>query len=273
VMAFAGVATFQTPAVCQISSGATLQLGPVTTTTPSLLLTFISRATQSPTVAGGFTISDYQPYGSFEGISTAYQVQSASGTASPIWTNNAGQNYSGFLVLFAGASNQPTITSVNPTNGVVGATVPVTLNGTNFLSGSTVNAGANISVSNVNVVSSTQITANFAIAANAPPGAANIMVTNTNGTSAPAIFTINPAAPTLTAINPNAGQVGAAVPVTLTGSNFISGATINAGAGVKMPMNDKLAMRTDARWIQSFGRQGTEQFRVSQGISFDMGKR
>jgi len=49
--------------------------------------------------------------------------------------------------------------------------------------------------------------------------------------------------------------------------------TINAGAGVKMPMNDKLAMRTDARWIQSFGRQGTEQFRVSQGISFDMGKR
>src|SRR6185436_2727550 len=53
VMAFAGVATFQSPAICQISSSATLQPGPVTTTTPSLLVTFISHAFQSPTVAGG----------------------------------------------------------------------------------------------------------------------------------------------------------------------------------------------------------------------------
>ena len=49
--------------------------------------------------------------------------------------------------------------------------------------------------------------------------------------------------------------------------------TVNAGAGLKMPMNEKLALRTDARWFKSFGRQGSEQYRVAQGISFDVGKR
>jgi len=49
--------------------------------------------------------------------------------------------------------------------------------------------------------------------------------------------------------------------------------TVNAGGGLKMPMNEKLDLRTDARWFKSFGHQGSEQFRVAQGISFDVGKR
>jgi hypothetical protein len=49
--------------------------------------------------------------------------------------------------------------------------------------------------------------------------------------------------------------------------------TVNAGGGLKMPMNEKLDFRTDARWFKSFGAQGSEQFRVAQGISFDVGKR
>ena len=49
--------------------------------------------------------------------------------------------------------------------------------------------------------------------------------------------------------------------------------TVNAGGGLKMPVNDKLHLRTDARWFKSFGKQGSEQFRVAQGISFDAGKR
>jgi hypothetical protein len=49
--------------------------------------------------------------------------------------------------------------------------------------------------------------------------------------------------------------------------------TVNAGGGVKMPMNEKLGLRTDARWFKSFGLQGSEQFRVAQGVSFDVGKR
>jgi len=49
--------------------------------------------------------------------------------------------------------------------------------------------------------------------------------------------------------------------------------TVNAGGGLMMPVNDKLGLRTDARWFKSFGQQGSEQFRVAQGISFDVGKR
>ena len=49
--------------------------------------------------------------------------------------------------------------------------------------------------------------------------------------------------------------------------------TVNAGGGLKVTMNEKLDLRTDARWFKSFGRQGSEQFRVAQGVSFDVGKR
>jgi hypothetical protein len=49
--------------------------------------------------------------------------------------------------------------------------------------------------------------------------------------------------------------------------------TVNAGGGMKMPLNEKLDLRTDARWFKSVGRQGSEQFRVAQGISFPAGKR
>jgi len=49
--------------------------------------------------------------------------------------------------------------------------------------------------------------------------------------------------------------------------------TVNAGGGLKVPMSDKLDLRTDARWFKSFGRQGSEQFRVAQGVSFDLGRR
>ena len=48
---------------------------------------------------------------------------------------------------------------------------------------------------------------------------------------------------------------------------------VTAGGGLKMPMNEKLDLRTDARWFKSLGRQGSEQFRVAQGLSFDVGKR
>jgi hypothetical protein len=49
--------------------------------------------------------------------------------------------------------------------------------------------------------------------------------------------------------------------------------TVNAGGGLKMPLNNTMDLRTDARWFKSFGKQGAEEFRVAQGISFDMRKR
>jgi hypothetical protein len=68
-----------------------------------LVLTFIDHAMPNPqpTVSGGFSIADFQPYAGFEGLSAAYQIQTSAGTANPTWTNpNVGVNYSGFLVVF-----------------------------------------------------------------------------------------------------------------------------------------------------------------------------
>ena len=48
---------------------------------------------------------------------------------------------------------------------------------------------------------------------------------------------------------------------------------VNAGGGLKVPMNDRLDLRTDARWYKSFGKQGAEQFHVAQGLAFDIGRR
>lgn len=47
---------------------------------------------------------------------------------------------------------------------------------------------------------------------------------------------------------------------------------VNAGGGLKVPVDDSWGMRTDARWFKSFGRNASEHWRVSHGILFDVGK-
>jgi hypothetical protein len=63
-------------------------------------VTFISHAFPTPALSGGFTITDFQPYGNYEGIAAAYQIQSTAGASNPVWTNNAGQTYSGVVLTF-----------------------------------------------------------------------------------------------------------------------------------------------------------------------------
>lgn len=58
-----------------------------------------------------------------------------------------------------------------------------------------------------------------------------------------------------------------------TGTQPRVAVTVNAGGGLKMPVSDTMDLRTDARWFKSLGKPGSEQFRVSQGISFDVGRR
>src|SRR5215468_1345163 len=74
-----------------------------------------------------------------------------------------------------------TVTAISPSSGKIGFTVPVTITGTGFVNGATVSAGAGITVSNVAVVSPTQLTANFAIANTAALGARNVRVTLPSG--------------------------------------------------------------------------------------------
>ena len=45
---------------------------------------------------------------------------------------------------------------------------------------------------------------------------------------------------------------------------------VNAGGGLKIPVDETWGMRTDARWFKSFGRHASEHWRVAQGVSFDV---
>jgi hypothetical protein len=74
----------------------------------------------------------------------------------------------------------PSISGIDPALGVVGGTQNVTITGTGFASGATVNAGSNISVSNVSISSATKITATFTPTNSASAGG-NQAVTVTAG--------------------------------------------------------------------------------------------
>jgi hypothetical protein len=94
----------------------------------------------------------------------------------------------------------PTLTSINPTGGAQGNNVPVTLTGTNFVSGATVNFnGSGITAANVTVVSSTSITATLQISATAPLGPQNVSVATSGGTSQGNVtFTVTGGSPAIT---------------------------------------------------------------------------
>jgi ice-binding like protein/Big-like domain-containing protein len=118
----------------------------------------------------------------------------------------------GFFVSFAGCGSEqagvtaPTwlaLTSIVANNGVQGANVAVTLTGTGFASGATINmSGTGITVSATSVVSSTQMTATFAIAATASAVAQNVTVTSSGKTTTAVTFTVTGIAPQVSSTNP-----------------------------------------------------------------------
>ena len=124
----------------------------------------------------------------------------------------------------------PTLTSLSPTSGIVGASV--TLTGTNFTSGSTVS---------FNGTAATSVTVNSAteIAATVPSGATtgNVTVTTANGTSGGVNFTVTVAAPAITSLNPNSGPVGTTVNLTGTGFTGTTAVSFNGTAATSFTVN------------------------------------
>ena len=120
-----------------------------------------------------------------------------------------------------------TVSSVSPSTGSTGGGTPVTITGTDFVTGATVTFGSNVAT-NVVVVSSTQITAT---APAGTAGAVTITVTNPGvaGGSLANGFTyiISPA---VSNVSPNNGPTAGGTAVTITGTNFAAGATVTFGA-------------------------------------------
>src|SRR5205823_4819083 len=124
---------------------------------------------------------------------------------------------------------QPAVTSVSPNNGPTGGGTSVTITGTNFINGATVAFGLT-PATGVVVNSATSITA--VSPATLTPGTIHVRVSTSGGTS-PAVagdqFTYNAVQPAVTSLNPNNGDSGGGTSVTITGTNFINGATVAFG--------------------------------------------
>ncbi len=143
--------------------------------------------------------------------------------------NNGVPSVASFVLLngSGGGNPAPTVTSVSPNSGSAGGGTGVTITGANFLSGATVTFGGS-AATNVSVVSSTSITAKTPSHGG---GAVNVVVKNSDGQTGTlngGYSYANPA-PTVTSVSPSSGSSGGATGVTITGANFLSGATVSFG--------------------------------------------
>ncbi len=133
----------------------------------------------------------------------------------------------------------PIVTSTLPSSRDDGAVnQSIVINGSGFTSGSTVAfSNPGIAIVSATVNGPTTITAVISIASNALPGVGNITVMNTDagvgvGTN---VFTVN-GPPTVTSTNPpTLGQGATNRNLTISGTNFVNGATVAfSGAGVSV---------------------------------------
>ena len=158
---------------------------------------------------------------------------STAGTVNVTVTNPAGGGTSN-AQTFTINNPAPTVTSLSPTSATAGgAAFTLTVNGTGFVSTSVVKF--NGAAKTTTFVSATQLTAAITAADIATAGTATVTVTNPapgGGTSGNLSFTINPvSAPALTSLAPTSATVGGtAFPLTVTGTGFVTGATVNFGA-------------------------------------------
>lgn len=152
-----------------------------------------------------------------------FQLRKTGGTTNRInWDDISVTPYSSTI-------NAPTLTSVSPSAATAGgASFTLTATGTNFTNTSVINwNGAALTTT---FVSATSLTAVVPAANIATAGTVPVTVTTpTVGTSAAVSFVVQAApAPVLSSVSPNSATAGGATfTLTATGSNFVSGSTIN----------------------------------------------
>lgn len=141
---------------------------------------------------------------------------------------NGHSNMVGFMTVLAPTQPAPTITSLNPTSGSNLGGTSVTITGTNFQVGATVSFGGTAATSATTTSSTTIVTTAPAHALGSVP----VTVTNPDNqtvTRANAFTYVVPP-PTITSVTPSSGPTSGGTAVTITGTNFQSGATVTFGA-------------------------------------------
>jgi hypothetical protein len=149
--------------------------------------------------------------------------------------NNGVPSVASFVLLGSSGSNPaPTVSSISPSSGSTSGGTSVTITGTGFVSGAAVNIGG--TASGVHVVSSTSITATTPAHS---AGSVNVVVTNSDsqtGTLSNGYSYTNPP-PNVTSISPTSGPTTGGTSVTITGTGFLSGATVSVGGAAATGVN------------------------------------
>jgi IPT/TIG domain len=144
------------------------------------------------------------------------------------------------VTVSKGTATAPIVTSVSPSSAAPGDTLAVTIRGANFQPGAIASFGQGIAVNSVTFASSGRLVANITIDANAQITTAGRTVTVTNpdggsGSLADAFLVTTPGAapaPFITSISPpSTATRGVPIVVTITGTNFQSGAVIGFTPG------------------------------------------
>jgi hypothetical protein len=161
-------------------------------------------------------------------IGTLYYVT----VTTPIGTSAYGPTFTYSLVA-------PIVLAISPATGSTAGGTSVTITGTGLVSGATVNLTeevGGVAVSGPVVVSATSVTVSspITITAITPSVTAGttyfVTVSTPSGNSAQssaAVFTYSPLTPTVTAISSTSGPVAGGTGMTVTGTGFVTGATVN----------------------------------------------
>jgi len=159
---------------------------------------------------------------------TTYNWKIVSKTMANLTASAASPSIWSFTTAGTPPGNGVTVSSVNPTSGPSSGGTPVTITGTNFVSGTTNVSFGFAAATNVKWVNSTTITATTP-----PHVAATTDVTVTNGGNTgtlPTAFTfiapVVSTAPKLNLVSPATGSPSGGDSVIITGSNLGSGTTV-----------------------------------------------
>ena len=164
--------------------------------------------------------------------------QATAGTYAVVVTNPAPGGGASTSLNFVVDNSVPTITTLSPTSATAGAAAQtLTINGTNFVSKSTVTYH---SVPHTpTFVSATQLKITLSTADQATAGTYAVVVTNPapgEGVSNSVNFTVDNSVPSITSLAPTSATVGAAAQtLTINGTKFLSTSTVTYNALAHTP--------------------------------------
>ena len=224
ILEYSGVGTLDVTAGASGNSS-TANSGAMTTRVASELIFGANTVATSTRAAGtGFTSRIItSPDGDIAEDKVVSVAGSNSASAS---LNSAGAWVMQMATFSATVSTAPTITSVSPKSGSTVGGTAVTITGTNFATGASVTFGSAAATS-ISVVNNTTISATTP-AGTAGAVSVTVTVNGQNGSLANGFTYV--AMPTVTNVNPSTGTTSGGTAVTITGTNFVSGATVTFGS-------------------------------------------